>query len=128
MPESTLGIGFGVQMVRPLQMAGLQLGQQLDTQLENNLPPSSPVEASMKIDASSHYIYVGCPGTAPRKLHHISDFGELCYGRDVTDVFGHTFNHYHRCLSLLRSTLQEGKYHGISQPLEPVELTVCERH
>ena len=47
----------------------------------------------MKINAIRHYIYVGRPGSAPRQLHHISDFGELCFGHDAPDAFGHTFNH-----------------------------------
>ena len=29
----------------------------------------------MKTNASIHYIYVGCPGAAPRQLHQISDSG-----------------------------------------------------
>ncbi len=46
---------------------------------------------------------------------------------DATDAFGHTFSHYDRCLSLLRSTLQEGRYRRISRSLKSAEPTVCER-
>ncbi len=97
---------------------------------QDTLPLSLPVEASTKINALaiSYFETTGRPDGAPRESYQISDFRSMRPEHDVTYAFGHTYNHYHRCVSLLRSMFQESRYRGISRTPEPVELTVCERH
>ncbi len=131
MPESTLVAAVRRDRVRRADGStptnGLQLGQQLDTAKEQ----SATQFTCRGIDENKckHSLYLrrmsgrrSAPAPSNQRL------GELCYGHDVTEAFGHTFSHYLRCPSPLRSTLQVGRYHGISRTLEPVDLTVCGRH
>jgi len=82
----------------------------------------------MKINAINPRITTRRPDDAPRESYWIHDFRGMRPEPDVTYAFGHAYNHYHRYLSLLRSTFQEGWYRGISRTLESVEPTVCERY
>ena len=113
-------------MVRSLQMACNLAGSW--NLLKNNLPLSLPVEASMKINAFSYSETVKHLDDAPLESRSAYHFRGARPELDATYAFGHAYNHFHRCLFLLRSTLQRSRYRRIPRTLDPVELTICERH
>ena len=116
-----------MQMVRFLQMA-YHLASSWRLLKQDISPLSLHVEASMKINAINPRINTRRLDDAPRESYWIHDFRGMRPEPDVTYAFGHAYNHYHRYLSLLRSTFQEGRYRGITRTLRSVELTAFERY
>ena len=128
-PTSTLMAAVRDRVRRannPITLRGLQLGRQPETAKEFAF-----LLTCRGIDENKCIQLLRNRQTPSRRSARIPFGMPLPKARselDATYAFGHAYNHFHRCLFLLRSTLTRSRYRRIPRSLDPVELTICERH